>query len=360
MGSAFRFKRSQNVRSTVSAERQANTVDDYSTLVARYGYPNSALASELLAIVPVRTARYTSVHLNVVVVPNGCVGAYEEAAHYLAERSRYPALAKQQTKSTMRCASSPSDGWTIVAYADSAESEALSADIARIRLNDITAKQTRPPILEVESVQTRKQAPRNLAKKQLQPKSDAQIDKQTWALRDNVKRNAENAEVRARYSPYAVLMGGIGLFIVGIVIHRKNTEKRTSRLFYELDEAEQQKYATIHEALAHLGKSHRIWRIESSSATSDWKRNAGASSLVRRVPISVVSANPPRVETNLAVPCIDIATAKLFFLPDTILYLERGTYGGIEYDDFSVDQRLTRIQESQKRSARSSPWCEAA
>jgi hypothetical protein len=116
-------------------------------------------------------------------------------------------------------------------------------------------------------------------------------------------------------------------------------------LFYELSETEQQKYGIVQQAVSHLGRCHRTWRVEGSSATSDWKRNAGASTIVRRVPITVGPSNPPRVKTNLAIPCINTGPASLFLLPDVILYLEHGTYGGIAYDDFQVEQSFTTFIE---------------
>src|SRR5437899_8275475 len=137
-----------------------------------------------------------------------------------------------------------------------------------------------------------------------------------------MSRNAAAAEERELYFRLAPLLGSLGLFVTGIVVHRKNTEKRTSRLFYELDEAALQKFAIIQQALTHLSKSQQVWRVEGESATSDWKRHAGASALVRRTPISVGCSMPPRVETNIAIPCINLGKVRLFFLPDVILYWE--------------------------------------
>jgi hypothetical protein len=336
-----------DVTSPLSTERKSNSVDEYSTLVTQYGYPSSILATEPLAVVPVRTAQYSSAHVKVRFVPNGCVGAYEESMRTPAEGSRHPALGKPQIKSEARCGAPPNGGWTIVGYLDS-ENETRSADIAKLRLDHITIKQNLPPVVDVESVPVRKEKPnpRSLQKKQLQPKPEAQA-KQVWAMQDQIKRNAEASDTRVLYSKSALLLASLGLFVLGAVVHKKNTQNRTSRLFYELDEAEQHKYSTIQEALAHLKRSSRTWRIETRSATPDWKHNAGASTLVRRVLIGIGASNPPHVKTNLVIPCIDIGTVKLFFLPDVILYLERGTYGGIAYDDFRVEQHLTRFIEEE-------------
>ncbi len=128
-------------------------------------------------------------------------------------------------------------------------------------------------------------------------------------------------------------------------VHRRNSEKRTTRLFYELDQREKEKYGFVQEAATHLENCQRVWRIQASSDTTDWKHNAGASTLVRRGSIRVSKANPPRVKINLAVPCIDIGRAKLFFLPDAALYLEHGSFGGISYSDMKIEQSATRFIE---------------
>ena len=94
----------------------------------------------------------------------------------------------------------------------------------------------------------------------------------------------------------------LGLFAVGVLIQRENTEKRTSRLFYELGEAQQQRYSVVQQTVSHLAKSQQIWRVEGISSTSDWKRNAGASSLVRRAPISSW-APPIRPGLRLTLQC---------------------------------------------------------
>jgi hypothetical protein len=161
-----------------------------------------------------------------------------------------------------------------------------------------------------------------------------------------MRQNAEAAERRGQYSGVALLLGSLSLFVVGGVAHKKNTAKRMSRLFYELDETQQQKFSTVQQALTHLSRSERIWRIDADTATPDWKRNAGASSLVRRTSTTVGNACPPRVETNVPVPCVNTGVIRLFFLPDLILLLQDGRFGAVPYDDFRVQQSSTNFIES--------------
>src|SRR5205085_12298389 len=73
-----------------------------------------------------------------------------------------------------------------------------------------------------------------------------------------------------------------------------------------------------------------------------------ASSLLRRTSISVGCSNPPRVETNVTVPCVNIGRVRLFFLPDVILYWENGSYGAVPYNDFRIEQGFTRFIEEEQ------------
>jgi hypothetical protein len=350
MFSAGSTRDSPDSASQLRAERNSSNMDDYSALVTLHGYPNSVTVTELLASVPVRIAHYSSANLKIVFVPVGCVGAYEAASRTLATKAQSAALAKRQNGSTTRCAASPDDQWTIARYIDPAKNKVIGADIATTRLGKVTIKRASPPILKVEGVSSRKktQDSGGIPKNQMQASSVVLPDGQTWAIQERLKQKTDKTDLPALYSLLGMLSGGLGLFVIGFLVHKQNTEKRTSRLFYELDEVEQQKYSIVNQALAHLGKSHRTWRIEARSATSDWKRNAGAAALVRRVPTSVRLSSPPRVETNLAIPCIDIGQAKMFFLPDAILYLQRGTFGGIPYNDFRVEQCLSRFIEEEQ------------
>jgi hypothetical protein len=164
---------------------------------------------------------------------------------------------------------------------------------------------------------------------------------------EQVIRGSRDAETRTVYSRAALIIAALGLFIAGVVVHKRNTKRRASRLFYELDDAEQKKYSAVQSSLGFLSKCHRIWRIEAESRTSDWKRNAGASSLVRRSTIGVGTLSPPPVLTNIQVPCISMGRSQLYFFPDTILYRDGSGYGAIPYSDFRMSQSFTRFIESE-------------
>jgi len=121
----------------LSATRHNNITDEYSMFVGRYGKPDSILSTENDSPKPkvsTRIGRYEAAHLKVVFAPNGCVAAYEKAMEILADSGSYPELAKGEMRKMKRCIPPPNAGWTIVGYIDSSDSLPISAELARIRL----------------------------------------------------------------------------------------------------------------------------------------------------------------------------------------------------------------------------------
>jgi hypothetical protein len=333
-----------DVTQPFNAERKSNTLDEYSMLTARYGEPDSITFAEAdpRSPISVGTARYGSAHLDIVFVPNGCVEAYEQVTKGLANNSRRAALAKGKQKGLKQCVPLPNAGWTAVRYINFNGNYDIPNDTATARLDAITVKQSSPPLVERRGLPKTQSGPRP------EMKSNAQSRLVEEQMRQDIARSRRSSEAagrRVQYLSSAVLLGAIGLFVAGIFVHKNNAEKRTSRLFYELGEAEQQRFSIVQTALTHLAASHRIWRVKGESETSDWKRNAGASSLINRAPISVGCSCPPRVEANVPVPAIIMGQVSLFFLPDVILYWEAGTFGAIGYQDFRVEQSTTRFIE---------------
>jgi voltage-gated potassium channel len=319
------FPKLPDVSSPFDAARADNTTDEYAMLTARYGEPDSILISE--TVVPIGTARYNSAHVDILFVPVGCVEAYEQAVQSLGSRPHHPsAQSKSRIKRVKPCTPSRDTGWTTVKYINSAENYEISTDIATARLDRIATRRSSPPVAEHGGlIKTR---PHQRPEMQSTSQARAAVER----VRKDFEQTTKSIEADARHAIYlrvASVLIALGIFVAGIIVHRTNTEKRTSRLFYELGEAEQQRFGVVQDTFAHLGKSHRTWRIKGESSTRDWKRNAGASSLVKRVPITVGCAPPQRVQANVAVPCIDLGHAKLFFLPDVVLYWEGGTFGAI-------------------------------
>jgi curved DNA-binding protein CbpA len=146
----------------------------------------------------------------------------------------------------------------------------------------------------------------------------------------------------------AVLAFGIvSLFSLafGLIVHKLDRQRRTTSLFYELEGELATRFSNVQKACETILKSSKIWRVESRQPTWDWKRNAGASSLITRRDISVGRLVPPCIETNVDTWGIDAGTVKLYFFPDHLFVLQNGRYGAVSYQSLRLDCSPSRFIE---------------
>ena len=120
---------------------------------------------------------------------------------------------------------------------------------------------------------------------------------------------------------------------------------KTVVLFYQLDADAEARYQELHTALAGLRSAQRTWYIWAQGSVTDWKRNAGASSLVTRNPAALSVAAPAHISTNIAVPALTIGSRRLYFFPDRILVYNGADVGAVEYDELLVSASTSRFIE---------------
>jgi hypothetical protein len=130
------------------------------------------------------------------------------------------------------------------------------------------------------------------------------------------------------------------ILVIGLVftylVHKGDKIKRTTPLFYELEEDAAGSFAVIQKACENLSCSQRIWRITSEQPNRDWKRHGGAAHLDKRKVITAGRMSPPFIATNLNIWGIDFGDIKLFLFPDNIFVLQQGGYAAIPYESFNV------------------------
>lgn len=339
-----------SVVTSVSAERTVNDADEYAMLLARYGQPNRVTVTRTQSL-DVRTATYDSADVAILLVPNGCVQEYE---FYLAHKEASSSSQKAQRTRTRRptsmakrprCAAPPNNGSTIVAYEDSKTSYFLSAEEAQQKLDALPSKSTSQPIVSQEADPTVQQG-KPSTRAQV-PSEPIRFDQERFKAEDHRLREINLTHERDRLSAFGLLSCTIILFVAGAILHRRNQRQRITRLVYELDERGLQKQSLLEESFNHLATAQVIWRMVAESPTHDWKRNAGASSLVRRTRVAVGSSVPPRVASNVPVRSLDLGESKLYFLPDMALYWQSGAFGGIGYEDLHLECRPTRFIEDE-------------
>jgi len=113
-------------------------------------------------------------------------------------------------------------------------------------LDKIPVNETFPPLWRLRIAQAINISPSDkggLAKNKPSQKRDAVQKHRLGSRRKRTEcRNSRGLETRY---PVFLLLGGIGLFVMGLVVHEENTDKRGPPMFYELDGTERQKYGII-------------------------------------------------------------------------------------------------------------------
>ena len=138
----------------------------------------------------------------------------------------------------------------------------------------------------------------------------------------------------------------LSLYLASLV-KTADVRRRAFHLDYNLEPVAQQKWDLLGQSLASLASTQRLWRITTQDHTYDWKRNAGASSLLNRTLTSVRQTNPSNISSNVTPYCLNIIGQQFLFFPDRIYVLQSGRYGAIEYATLMVGTGQTNFIEEQ-------------
>lgn len=125
----------------------------------------------------------------------------------------------------------------------------------------------------------------------------------------------------------------------------KDVKRKTVTVIYELDKEIKEPYLKMNNGFHALTKSHRIWRIETKENTDDWKRNAGASSIVNRKTFQINKELPPFFDSNLTPFNFNLDNKKYYFFPDRILVYQGKEVGMVRYSELEVSSASTRFIE---------------
>jgi hypothetical protein len=140
------------------------------------------------------------------------------------------------------------------------------------------------------------------------------------------------------------------LFVCAIPLtlatYRFDQQRRTTSLLYELEGEAASRFSQLKASCRTLSKSQMAWRVESNQATWDWKRNAGASSLITRRQIKIGHLTPPCIETNIEAWGIDVGNLKLYFFPDRLFVEQDGRYGAVPYEALHMECSPSRFIEN--------------
>lgn len=130
-----------------------------------------------------------------------------------------------------------------------------------------------------------------------------------------------------------------------IFVSIKDSLRKTTVLFFELEPEIEALFQKLHDSFGQLSSSSSKWHVEAEGAVKDRKRNAGATSVIKRTSISLSIGNPPNVKTNISVPSIPVGKQTLYFFPDKVLIFEPNGVGAVSYQNLRISVESTRFIE---------------
>lgn len=148
-------------------------------------------------------------------------------------------------------------------------------------------------------------------------------------------------------SLWVSLLTLVALLATTVWLARRDVLRKTVVLIYQFDSASEAAYQGLHNGFDWLANAKRAWHLEAKGAVSDWKKNAGATSLVRRQAILLPKQDPPDVKTNIAIPAIPVGRQRLYFLPDRLLVYEGRSVGAVGYDQLCLEVATSRFIETE-------------
>ncbi len=136
------------------------------------------------------------------------------------------------------------------------------------------------------------------------------------------------------------------LSVVHGVLALHDYEGKVVALNYELDADAQAHYVEFLNAIQAFAGSSRIWRITSRQYGVDRKYHGGANTLLDKKVISLRTAHPSGLQTQIAVWALPLSDQTLYFFPDRVLVYQGRVIGAVSYETLSVRLEQTRFVEA--------------
>lgn len=137
----------------------------------------------------------------------------------------------------------------------------------------------------------------------------------------------------------AALLAAIPALIIGKWL---DSYKRTSVLFYKLEEPAQEAYAKVADAFDKLAACSGKWYILARGDVRDMatrKRNAGVDEIVRRKAASLTYRLPRVLRSNITPPTMTLGDRTFYFFPEVAIIKHGRRFGAVGYDDLIVKSK---------------------
>jgi hypothetical protein len=181
------------------------------------------------------------------------------------------------------------------------------------------------------------------------------------AMRDEAFNDVlEEVNLKRQQVPMAMLVAG-GLGIVGLLAAFSvgpigallalltlpgwaigswlDSYRRMTVLFYDLEPEVERSYQLIVDGFDGLSNCFGKWHVEAGGAVRDltiWRRNAGATHIVRKKPTTLTYKLPSVIRSNVTPPALHAGKQIIYFLPDVALVEDGNRIGAIGYPDLHI------------------------
>jgi hypothetical protein len=165
-------------------------------------------------------------------------------------------------------------------------------------------------------------------------------------LRDRLYRQPQSLRASSSlwWSAGATTLAVLSIPLL-IWARRRDVRDGKVTLKYDLEPDAEAAFSSLITAFTQFGESRGFWHITARGATQDWKRHAGADSVVNRRSVTPGVSLPRRVECNLAVPALPAGRQNLYFFPDRLLVYDSNGVGAVPYTDLDASSSQVRFRE---------------
>lgn len=134
------------------------------------------------------------------------------------------------------------------------------------------------------------------------------------------------------------------LIISALPLFFVDKKRKKIRLYYDFEDNKSSLYETILVGLQALKGCSSVWKIDAAAMTTDRKRHAGASTILKRTQVRVVQ-KVPFIESNVQIQGIKVGKQVVCFAPDHVFVFEKRKVGAVSYHDLQVNVSSTRFIE---------------
>lgn len=172
------------------------------------------------------------------------------------------------------------------------------------------------------------------------------------AITRTIHQEQQSTTALRLINPYFIheLIAGLILFAILLAwLFKKDKERGAMEIYYEMDDQMASIYEQAENRFSDFRKCSRKWQYIRTQNTIDWKRNAGAGTLISRIPVATIAAHksPARfLKTNISIPYIKLRDTELFFLPERLLIRKGGKFAATFYKNLEILSENNKFVES--------------